>query len=230
MPNYLVYYLGSNDQVYECAYSILKYLQVYNIQPPQDDVLMVYTSHPELLEAYASFFNYYELRETRGADRSTSLRNFLEQHEGNMLYLDSNAYPVSDLSSLFSSIAKGQVFASSRNSERDQRSSALDRLAVLGMKSGDGQSLDDALQHASTASIHCIARYDNLKEFRSLLRDFFKRYQEESVPNQVKLVHSIDAKQIEEQKNRFLRLPLYQRLLRKIAGKGWNIADYGAKL
>ncbi|MFL5739121.1 MAG: hypothetical protein ACJ75B_02805 [Flavisolibacter sp.] len=231
MPNYLVYHLGSDDQVYECAYSILKYLQVYNIKPPQDDTLVVYTSRPEILEAYASFFNRFELKELQGTGKTESLRNFFAEHKGNMLYLDSNTYPVSDLSSVFSSIARGKIFASGRTQVSDQASSGtLEQMTLLGMKCGNGQSLDAALQEKTSVPMDIIARYDHLREFRLLLRDFFKRYQEESVPNQVKLIHCVDAKQIEDQKKRFLQLPFYQRFLRKMAGKAWNIANYKVKL
>jgi hypothetical protein len=63
-----------------------------------------------------------------------------------------------------------------------------------------------------------------------LLKDFFGRYQEESVPNQVKLIHNVDAKEIEIQKKNFDDLPVTSKWLRKIMGKGWNIHNYRVKI
>ena len=65
-----------------------------------------------------------------------------------------------------------------------------------------------------------IECYKDLKEFKILLKDFFGRYQEESVPNQVKLIHNVDAKEIEKQKNKFNELPLASKWFRKMIGKG----------
>jgi hypothetical protein len=63
-----------------------------------------------------------------------------------------------------------------------------------------------------------------------LLNRFFGRYQEESIPNQVKLMHYIDAKKIQEQKMRFRKLPVVSRLIRKVLGTGWTISNYTKKI
>ena len=178
MRKSILYIVVSLDEVYECAYSILKYLEVYNLKPPAGHSLVVYTSYPDLLEAYGSFFNQFELRPLpEKADKQLIITEFKKETGENVLYLDSNAYPV--------------------------------------------KQVDD------NKSIEC---YGNLKEFKILLKDFFGRYQEESVPNQLKLIHNIDAKEIEKQKNNFERLPLASKWFRKIIGKGWSISNYMVRI
>ena len=89
------------------------------------------------------------------------------------------------------------------------------------------QDINFILRSANTQNINeFVAQYDDLKEFRNLLRDFFKKYQEESVPNQVKLMHSIDALKLQEEKNKFNSLPVLQRLMKKMMGKGWSISKH----
>lgn len=174
MQKSILYIAFSLDEVYECAYSILKYLEVYNLKPPVDHSLVIYTNYPEMLEAYGSFFNWFELRQApEGTDKQSIISEFKKEGGENVLYLNSNSYPV--------------------------------------------KQVDD------DKSIEC---YKNLKEFKILLKDFFGRYQEESVPNQVKLIHNVDAKEIENQKNEFERLPLSSKWFRKIIGKGWSISNY----
>lgn len=177
MRKIILYIALSLDEVYECAYSILKYLVVYNLKPPADHTLIVYTNYPELIEAYGSFFDQFELRPVpHNTDKQTIISEFKKEGE-NVLYMESNSYPV--------------------------------------------KQVDDS---------NSIEHYNNLKEFTILLKDFFGRYQEESVPNQVKLIHNIDAKEIEKQKNKFENLPLASKWFRKITGKGWSIYNYRVKI
>lgn len=151
---------------------------MYNLKPPADHSITVYTNHPELLEAYGSFFSRFELMPIpANTDRQTLISEFKKSKGENVLYFDSNTYPVKQV-----------------NDDKG------------------------------------IERYNNLKEFRILLKDFFRRYQEESVPNQVKLIHNIDAKEIEKQKINFENLPLTSKWFKKIVGKGWNISNYMVRI
>lgn len=178
MQKSILYIAFSLDEVYECAYSILKYLEVYNLKPPVDHSLTIYTNYPEMLEAYGSFFNRFLLRPIpNGADKQFIISEFKKENGENSLYLDSNTYPVKEV--------------------------------------------DD------NRSMEC---HKNLKEFKILLKDFFGRYQEESVPNQVKLIHNVNAKEIEKQKNNFERLPIASKLFRKLVGKGWSISNYMVRI
>jgi len=186
MRKIILYIAFSLDEVYKCAYSILKYLEVYNLKPPSDHALIIYTSYPEMLEAYGSFFDQFELRPVPNDSTKESIVKEFTQNDGRVLYLDADTYPVKKLDESF-------------------------------------------LQDAKTfdSNTEC---YKNLKEFKVLLKDFFGRYQEESIPNQVKLIHNIDAKKIEKQKKEFESLPLPAKWFRKIIGKGWNISNYQIRI
>ncbi|MGZ3937305.1 MAG: hypothetical protein ACXVLT_01035 [Flavisolibacter sp.] len=174
MQKSILYIAASTDEAYECAYSILKYLEVYNLKPPTDHSLVLYTNFPHLLEAYGTFFNRFQLRPIpANMDKQSIISEFEKEAGGNVLYFTSNEYPVTDVNSLES-----------------------------------------------------VQSYKGLQEFRVLLKDFFKRYQEESVPNQVKLIRNVDPKRIEKEKKRFETLPLASKWFKKIMGKGWNISNY----
>ena len=174
MQKYILYIASSLNEVYECAYSILKYLEVYNLKPPAEHSLILYTNNPDLLEAYGSFFNRFEWRPLpANTTKELIVFNFKKEAGENVLYFHPNTYPVNKI------------------------------------------DLDN--------SIEC---YKNLKEFSVLLKDFFGRYQEESVPNQVKLLHNIDAKKIEDQKKAFENLPFSLKWFKKLTGKGWHISNY----
>jgi hypothetical protein len=237
MPNYVIYQAISTDEVYECSYSLLKYLDVYNLKPPADHSVVIYTGKPALLEAYGSFFNSFELRETKPEHFSKSTgtattgiirqAQILSEFNGNILYLPTNAYPVKELENLFAAINRGAIY-SGKTSTTIQGERANPAFAI-GFNSQ--QHSAHTLTQSSTQAIgDFIEQYQDLKEFRKLLRDFFRRYQEESIPNQVKLMHSIDACAIQDQKNKFKKLPLLKRMLRTMMGKGWDIGKYGSRV
>jgi len=175
MQKTILYIASTLDEVYECSYSILKYLEVYNLKPPSDHSLIVFTNYPDLLDAYGSFFNQFELRPISENQDKQSIISEFTQHDGkNVLYFKSDEYPV--------------------------------------------KAVDDQTKS--------VESYKGLQEFKILLKDFFGRYQEESIPNQVKLIRNINAKEIETEKNKFESLPLASKLFRKMIGKGWNISNY----
>lgn len=174
MRKYILYIASSLNEVYECAYSILKYLEVYNLKPPSEHALFIYCNYPELLEAYGSFFNRFEMRSIPlNTTTENIVGDFKKEVGENVFHFHPNTYPVNTID--------------------------------------------------TEKSVEC---YKNLKEFAVLLKDFFGRYQEESVPNQVKLIHNVDAKKIEQQKIKYENLPLASKWIKKLSGKGWNIANY----
>ncbi len=74
-----------------------------------------------------------------------------------------------------------------------------------------------------------VAHYWNLKEFRKILNLFFKKNEEESIPNLVKLVHTLDAATIQQQKNEYENLPLWKKWWNLLTGKSWSIHQYAKK-
>lgn len=220
MQNYVLYFVSSQDEHYECCYSLLKYLDLYNLKPPQEHSIVIYAKNPALLEAYGSYFNSFELKEITG-----DLNSIFDEYKGNIIYLPSNAYPVKEFETLFAAMNRNAIYKGQKQNEQNNPGSQ--QLPVIAFNNLN-QDIDFILRSVNTQSIkEFIAEYDDLKEFRHLLNGFFKKYQEESVPNQVKLMHSIDALQILEEKNRFKKLPVLQRVMKKIMGKGWSIEKHG---
>ncbi|MGZ8538321.1 MAG: hypothetical protein ACXWV9_08670, partial [Flavisolibacter sp.] len=178
--------------------------------------------NPALMEAYGSYFSSFELKEIDGDQKS-----MFDHYKGNIIYLPSNSYPVKEFETLFAATNRSAIYLGQKKS--DQFQSGVQQLPIIAFNNLN-QDINFILRSANTQNINeFVAQYDDLKEFRLLLRDFFKKYQEESVPNQVKLMHSIDALQIQEEKNKFKNLPLFQRLMKKMVGKGWDITTH-AKL
>ena len=275
MQNYLVYKADSADEINECSYSLLKYLAAYNLKPPAHQSVVIYTRRPALMESYASYFPGFEFRELEKTQttRLTLLASFFRQYRGNVLYLDTNTYPVCQLESVYAEISRGIPHVLRWNpilSQRPTTSKDLKTIQVQGKTitfnpaeldkwndsvigiSGDPSAwLDQELERSIEASSqlppalaekwafhdhlggqtvktadHAIAQYDGLLEFRNLLRKFFTKYHEESVPNQLKLIQNFDAAIIQEQKRDFQKLPFYRKLLKRITGKHWSIEEY----
>lgn len=74
-----------------------------------------------------------------------------------------------------------------------------------------------------------IFEYSSLPEFSQLLDAFFKKTEEESIANQVKLLHHIDVLVIQQQKEQYLQQPLFKKWLQIITGKKWSIKQYESK-
>lgn len=279
MQNYLVYKADTADMINECSYSLLKYLAAYNLKPPAHQSVVIYTPHPALMESYASYFHSFEFRgiEKTQTTRLTTLASFFRQYSGNVLYMDTNTYPVCQLESVYAEISRGiphvlrwnAILPQRPTTSKDLRTiqvqgksitfnpTELDKWndSVIGISGNPGAWLDEVLVRSKEASTqlppavaekwafhdylagqtvktadHAIAQYDGLLEFRNLLRKFFTKYQEESVPNQLKLIQNFDAAIIQEQKRDFQKLPLYRKLLKRITGRHWSIEEYERKV
>jgi hypothetical protein len=279
MQNYLVYKADTADEINGCSYSLLKYLAAYNLKPPAHQCVVIYTRHPALMEAYASYFHNFEFKEPEKTQTTplATLAHFFRQYRGNVLYLDTNTYPVCQLESVFAEISRGIPHVLRWNPILHQKATAPQDLktiqvqgrsvtfnpaelskwndSVIGISGDPSAWLDEVLARSRDASSqlppalaekwafhdylggktvkttdHAIVQYDGLPEFRNLLRKFFTKYQEESVPNQLKLIQNFDASLIQEQKRDFQKLPLYRKLLKRITGKHWSIGEYERKV
>lgn len=74
-----------------------------------------------------------------------------------------------------------------------------------------------------------IKNYSSLKESGVLLKAFFKKNEEESIPNLVKLVHHLDMASIEKSKMEYETLPFYKKWMRALGGRQWSIKKYQRK-
>ena len=224
MPNRIIYQASTPDEIHQCAYSILKYLEVYNLKPPADHSVVIYTNDPASLELYGSFFNQFELRRGTALPAEDLMRKSAHEFSGNLLYLACNAYPVKKIDSLFTSIENGTTFSFYPTDTATTKNEPL----ILGLPSSQTVSSSGRLQGKLPGDV--IAHYTNLREFNSLLNYFFKRYQEESVANQVKLIHHVDAVAIQQKRDAFKQLPFYVRWIRKALGRGWSISGHTQKI
>jgi hypothetical protein len=209
--------------VHGSAYSILKYLEQYNLQPPADHTLEIHTTQPASLEMYGSLFSSFNLRETSEQISAGYLEKLASESGGPVLYLSANAYPVKMLEPVFARLEKGEMYTIR------QQTGNGDGLRSNEVALFKGQSsLYPALSGMDLSEFFVL--YDPSQEFSRLLQYFFKRYQEESVPNQVKLIHHIDARTIEREKKQYDQLPFYLKWIKKLTGKNWNIANYKKKI
>jgi hypothetical protein len=122
MKNILLYQAyGTIDHVNECRYSLLKYLQLYNLIPPANIGIYIYTDQPAWFEEFSTFFSSFEIHEI-----STNMINqwkgeinfvhrvkveilidFFKYFSGNILYLDTDTYLQQPVDPLFGSIGEG---------------------------------------------------------------------------------------------------------------------------
>lgn len=227
MRNHILYTAFTPEEILGCSYSLLKYLGLYNLKPPAEHAVVVYTNDPAALEAYGSFFNRFQLKdllqlnEEAEAQRSPAerlTRQYAAEEEGNLLYMAHNTYPVSTLDPLFRRMEQGHVVGMANHQALGWNTHAEREAEVL-IKNGVTENSEGT-----------IAVYENFPEFYSLLRQFFKKNYEESIPNLVKRAHAIDAKQIEAEKKKFLELPRLSRWIKTITGRGWSINNHIARL
>ena len=61
MQNYLVYLAYGNHYVNECRYALLKYLSLYNLQPPSSTTVNVYTDKPATFDSFLPHFSNFKL-------------------------------------------------------------------------------------------------------------------------------------------------------------------------
>ena len=66
--NYITYLAhGNSGYINECRFSLLKLLQVYNLRPPANLGVIIYTDQPKSFEDFIPFFKDFKL-ETLNAD------------------------------------------------------------------------------------------------------------------------------------------------------------------
>lgn len=115
---------GGTDFVNECRYALLKYLQVYNLHPPADTGVFVYTDAPHLFSDFETFFprlSYFPLaaetlKQWEGPQQFVHrvkikmIQDFLQRFEGSLLYCDTDTYAKAPLENLFGEIEKGSLY------------------------------------------------------------------------------------------------------------------------
>ena len=280
MPNYLLFHAHTAQQVTQCRYFLLKYLSLYNLKPPTETTVVVYTHQPVAFEGFTSFLPFFEMRDVavlpNNAAKTTVLHQFLNRKNGNALYCDAASYPVQPLEPLFESIKKGDLFLHAPHrypenelskafrkftSLRDHTATSpktpptlpvtVWRTAIIGINTQHMELLEKTMQvetplersvtidaavtkvFSDAGKINSAAPYifdySQFKEFSQLLQHFFTKNEEESIPNQVKMLHHIDAAAMQQQKEQFQQLPVLKKWMHTLTGKQWSIKKYESK-
>jgi hypothetical protein len=278
MQNYILYNVKNNTQsINECRYSLLKLLSLYNLQVPATTGIVIYTSHPEAFEAYSSFFSLFELMEesTEALSKVDLIQNFFRYADGNLLYMDTDTYPLQLPDELFKKIEVDNkiLLFQKRNSPKKLKDFVINNHIIFDgreinfldekelytaeivgcnhlamptlhkaadlhvqLKEGITQKMAEAFTFSYSTSEYSrettekeFACYRHFPEFKNLLETFFKRNEEESIPNLVKLVHHLDAVTIEKEKLRYQSLPFFKKMIQSIIGKAWSLRRYQNK-
>lgn len=278
MPRHLLFLASTKQQVAQCRYFLLKYLTLYNLKPPANTTLHIYTSDPVAFEGFTNFFASFQMQDAAALINNTitktgALQFFLQHNSGSVLYCDTTTYPLQPLEPLFADIEKGSLYLHSpqRYAENEltkalrrfttvrdhtdtaattplQASTTSWRASVIGLSEAHKDVLTKLMQdesnlQSSLASDYMYTRafseagkiksaakyifdYSRFAEFDQLLDAFFKKNEEENIPNQVKLLHHIDAAAIQQQKETYEQQPLFKKWLQVITGKRWSIKQY----
>lgn len=125
MQNAILYQAyGGIDFVNECRYSLLKYLQVYNLQLPPTTGIHIYTDQPHLFECFLPFIpklecipvNEATVRQWKGKlgfvhrFKIEMIRDFLNRFTGSLLYCDTDTYATAPLETVFKNIEQGSYY------------------------------------------------------------------------------------------------------------------------
>lgn len=299
MRNYILY-LAHSDLGYinECRFSLLKYLSVYNLKPPVQTAIIIYTDKPQLFENFIPFFRQFLIKELTAAQikewqgninyvhraKPMVIKSFFKHFEGNLLFMDTDTYITEPIDGIWNHIEGGEVVMhqsegvidSSKNAEFKKWDQFLKNnniqfggqtfqysadfqvwnSGVLGVSAKQSPLFDDMIQlidaiHSKfpkhiTEQVACsyllqqkttiypansnVIHYWNLKEFRKFLQVFFKKNEEESIPNQVKAVQPVDAAAIQQQKTSYEALPLYKKWMLQLQGRHWHIDKHIKKI
>jgi hypothetical protein len=113
---------GGTDFVNECRYALLKYLQVYNLKPPANTGIFIYTDQPNLFADFGPFFHQLSLlpltaqtvKEWRGPHnfvhrvKIKMMIDFLNRFDGNLLYCDTDTYAKAPIEDIFASLQENR--------------------------------------------------------------------------------------------------------------------------
>jgi hypothetical protein len=240
MQNYLLYQAtGSINQINECRYALIKYLSLYNLKAPDTTSFIIYTDRPAMFEAFTSFFEHFEMKPPVPASKFQKINNASFEYEGNLLFCDTDTYPVKPLEILFKDLADGKFYLYKEDEKKEQLSGSMviglnssnkENLAYIMNEVASSDSVQHDLKHSEIKNAETFFRhYKNLPEFKKLLHSFFTKTEEESIPNLIKAAHYFDAQQIQKDKEQYYTLPFYKKWFKNITGTGWSIKQYEKK-
>jgi len=286
------------DNINKCRYAILKYLEVYNLNPPSDVAIFLYTDQPAYFESFMPHFNQFGIKELSlsqakewagkagysGRIKMHTLAEVNSHFHGNVLFLNNNCFLTAPVAGIFSEIEAGNFymhsslgeFTNSNNAQVQKLSKLLSgntfqsngnplqttdlklfNPSVIGINSSSKEVIEDVIELSDLiykqyphpiseafAYSYCfqankrqvkscaekVSYYKDEKNLLRLLRGFFEKNTEESVPNLVKALNKLDIESIWKKKLEFDSLPFYRKWINTLVGKGWNIKSYEKKI
>jgi hypothetical protein len=122
MPNQILYQAITPGTINECRYSLLKYLSVYNLNPPPNIAISVRTNTPAAFESFIPFFEKFELTgydETKPG-KIDLIKDCLSCKTCNLLYLNTDSYPSGPVDGIFQELLKKDFLFLKRNPGLDK--------------------------------------------------------------------------------------------------------------
>ena len=112
------------DNINKCRYAILKYLVVYNLNPPPEVAIFLYTDQPAFFESFIPYFNQFGIKEVSRVQakewagepanskriKMKILAEVISHFHGNILFMDTNCYLTSPVDDIFSDIESGNSY------------------------------------------------------------------------------------------------------------------------
>ncbi|HYC30617.1 MAG TPA: hypothetical protein VEB42_17395 [Chitinophagaceae bacterium] len=123
--NYITYLAHGNiGYINECRFSLLKFLQVYNLYPPADLGVIIYTDQPQAFENFIPFFKSFHLEPINQSILTTwiegtnyvhraktkMIQDALTKHPGNLIFFDTDTYVTGPIEDMWSDIDQGIVY------------------------------------------------------------------------------------------------------------------------
>lgn len=132
---YLAY--GNMDNINECRYSLLKYLDCYQLKPPENIAVIIYTDQPDFFSPFTDFFpgikaipiSHNQMKEWKGADgyifriKPKLIEEFCATQKGNFLFCDTDTFVLAPPGPLFDAIGKGAFYMHEREAILGERKS-----------------------------------------------------------------------------------------------------------
>lgn len=125
MSNAILYQAyGGDDFINECKYSLLNYLQVYNLKPPPQTAVVIYTDKPHLFSDFFPFIQQFICKQVspetiqfwRGPQnfvhrfKIEMIADYLQSFSGNLLYCDTDTYLKGPVEEIFGDIEEGSFY------------------------------------------------------------------------------------------------------------------------
>jgi hypothetical protein len=125
MKNFIAYLAyGDIGYLNECRFSLLRYLSVYNLQPPTGTTFLIYTDRPQHFEMFLPHFKNMRLENvskekiegwiagTNYVHRAKTkmIQEVLANQQGNLIFFDTDTYITQPIEHLWKDIENGITY------------------------------------------------------------------------------------------------------------------------